>query len=145
MTNKTYNVFIVEDDPTYRKMFSFFLNERFGSDNDSTLFNVTSFESGEEMMKGLKNESPDIVFMDFYLNGYDKNAMNGKIAMRELKKQTPETEVVIISAKDTAINTVDLFKYGASDYLDKKYIGVSEVKELLDKLVMKIERKNYAL
>lgn len=139
---KLYNIFVVEDDPTYRKMLSYFLTDKKGT--KFLKYKISSFATGEEMLRYNK-EKPDIVFLDYYLNGICKTARCGKDIMRALKNREPETEIVIISSKDLAIDTLDLFRSGASGYMDKKYFGANELIEVVGNLVTKIERNKYAL
>lgn len=139
-----YNIFIVEDDPTYRKMLTHFLNEKLEEQGRLVRFKISAFKTGEEMFK-TKDAEPDIVFMDYYLDGEEKDARNGKDIMIALKNQVPGVEVVILSSKDAMINPVGLFRNGAFDYLDKKYCGFVEVQETVSKILTKMERNKYAL
>jgi DNA-binding NtrC family response regulator len=83
-----------------------------------TNYDIRIFESGEECMKHLEDK-PGIVFLDYYLNSVNKDAMDGLEVLQELKKLDPEADVVILSGQDKIEVAVQTMQYGAFDYIVK--------------------------
>jgi two-component system nitrogen regulation response regulator NtrX len=70
-----------------------------------------NFEDG---FKALREEQFDIVFLDVWLP--DKDGSEG---LREIKRNMPEVEVVMISGHGKIENAVDSIRWGAYDFLEK--------------------------
>jgi two-component system, OmpR family, response regulator len=114
MANKKTKIFIVEDDPMHLQM----LHDHLEQMSD---FAIKDFGTGEECLQHIreKNETPDIVFLDYYLNSVVKDAMDGLDVLVELKKILPQTDVVMLSGQDKIQVAVEVMKYGAFDYIVK--------------------------
>lgn len=114
MSNKNILIFIVEDDPMHLQM----LHDHLSKMSD---FAIKDFGTGEECIKHIteKKETPDIIFLDYYLDNVVKDAMDGLDALVEIKKIAPATDVVMLSRQDDIEVAVDIMKYGAFDYIVK--------------------------
>ena len=114
MSNRDILIFIVEDEPMHLQM----LHDHLSKMSD---FQIKDFGTGEECIRHIreKNEIPDIIFLDYYLNSIVKDAMDGLDALVEIKKIAPDTEVVMLSRQDKIQVAVDIMKYGAFDYIVK--------------------------
>ena len=104
-------LFIVDDDPVLAEMLKDHLSKM-------TNYEVKIFDTGEECLKNM-GEKPGIVFLDFYLNSVNKDAMDGLEVLQEIKKVDPETDVVILSGQDKIEVAVKTMQYGAFDYIVK--------------------------
>jgi len=111
MSNTHKKIFIVDDDPILAEMLKDHLVKM-------TSYEVKVFNTGEEILKSM-NELPGIVFLDFYLDSVNKNAMNGLEVLHEIKKISPETDVVMLSGQDKIEVAVKTMQYGAFDYIVK--------------------------
>lgn len=111
MSELNKKIFIVDDDPIQAEMLKDHLSKMSG-------FTVYYFKTGEECLKSV-HEFPGIVFLDFYLNSVNKEAMDGLEVLREIKKISPETDVVMLSGQDKIDVAVNTMKYGAFDYIVK--------------------------
>ncbi len=111
MANTHKKIFIVDDDPILAEMLKDHLVKM-------TSYEVKVFNSGEEILKSM-TELPGIVFLDFYLDSVNKNAMNGLEVLQEIKKISPETDVVMLSGQDKIEVAVKTMQYGAFDYIVK--------------------------
>ncbi|MBL7914516.1 MAG: C4-dicarboxylate transport transcriptional regulatory protein DctD [Bacteroidetes bacterium ADurb.Bin397] len=111
MAELSKKIFIVDDDPVLAEMLRDHLVKM-------TNYDVTSFSSGEECLKHL-DQFPGIVFLDFYLDSVNKDAMDGLQVLQEIKKASPESDVVMLSGQDKIQVAVDTMKYGAFDYIVK--------------------------
>jgi two-component system OmpR family response regulator len=111
MATLNKKIFIVDDDPIQAEMLREHLSKMSG-------FKIFVYNTGEECLKNV-NEFPGIVFLDFYLNSINKNAMDGMDVLQEIKKTSPETDVVMLSGQDKIEVAVNTMKYGAFDYIVK--------------------------
>src|ERR1041384_7423976 len=114
MANKKTKIFLVDDDPMHLQM----LHDHLEQMSD---FELTDFSTGEECIKYIreKNATPDIIFLDYYLNSVVKDAMDGLDVLVELKKIIPHTDVVMLSGQDKIQVAVEVMKFGAFDYIVK--------------------------
>jgi len=104
-------IFIVDDDPVLAEMLKDHLSKM-------TSYEVSVFETGEECLKYI-SDKPGIIFLDFYLNSVQKDAMNGLEILQEIKKIDPDVDVVILSGQDKIEVAVKTIQYGAFDYIVK--------------------------
>ncbi|MFA6054412.1 MAG: sigma-54 dependent transcriptional regulator [Thermodesulfovibrionales bacterium] len=77
-------------------------------------YNVITAGSGEEALKILKEQSPDLVLLDVWLSGID-----GVETLQEIKKTNPELPVVIISGHGNIELALKATRVGAYDFLEK--------------------------
>ncbi|MEI6817618.1 MAG: response regulator [Bacteroidota bacterium] len=108
---KEYTLFIVDDDPMQLEMLKDHLSKFHN-------FEVKVFPTGEECLEHL-NEKPNIIILDFNLNGVNKNAMNGIEVLKIIKKDAPDVEVIMLSGQEKIEVAVNTMKYGAFDYVVK--------------------------
>ena len=79
--------------------------------------NITAIKafSGEESLETLKtNMMLDVIVLDVKMPG-----MDGIETLREIKKASPLTEVIMLTAHATVESAIDGMKLGAYDYLMK--------------------------
>jgi len=101
-----YKIFIVEDDDWYREYLNYTLSL-------NPEHSVSVFQDGATCIKSL-DDQPDVVTVDFGLPD-----MTGAELLHKIKKQSPKTEVIIISEQDKIETALQLLKDGAYDYFVK--------------------------
>ncbi len=111
MAESRKKIFIVDDDPVLAEMLKDHLAKM-------TNYEISVFETGEDCLQKM-SQKPGIVFLDFYLNSVNRDAMNGLEVLQEIKQQDPEAEVVILSGQDKIEVAVKTMQYGAFDYIVK--------------------------
>jgi len=79
-------------------------------------YDVTVALTGEEGVKKVEEERPDVVLMDINLPGID-----GTEALRRIRIINPHQCVVILTAFATVENAVYALKEGASDFVKKPF------------------------
>jgi two-component system OmpR family response regulator len=104
-------IFIVDDDPAQSMMMQDYLSKY-------SSFTTHIFNSGEECIKNL-NLDPQIIFLDFNFDKVGALAMNGIDILKEIKREKPDTEIVMVSGQDKIEVAVNTMKYGAFDYIVK--------------------------
>lgn len=75
---------------------------------------VKTADSADKAMAMLKNESFDAIVMDFKMPG-----MDGIQALKNIKDQKPELQIILLTGYATVEKTVEAMKIGATDLLEK--------------------------
>lgn len=79
-------------------------------------FEVLTASTGEEGVRRVEEEHPEVVLMDVSLPGIDGNE-----AMRRIQKIHPFPSVVMLTAYATVDNAIQALKQGASDFVKKPF------------------------
>jgi two-component system, OmpR family, response regulator len=111
MNTDKIKIFLVDDDAVFLKS----LEIEFTHHTD---FTVETFESGEECLAHL-DEKPDVIILDYHLNGVNENAINGLETLDKIKAFNPEIPVVILSAQDQIDVAISCMHHKAFDYVVK--------------------------
>jgi two-component system, OmpR family, response regulator len=108
---KKVRLFLVDDDALYLKN----LEMDFAQNSDAV---IRTFSTGEQCLEHL-SQNPDIIVLDYYLDGVDKNAINGLETLDQLKAIRPEIPVIMLSSQDSIDVAVNCMKHLAFDYIVK--------------------------
>ena len=84
-------LFLVDDDAVFLKT----LEIEFLTHAD---FTIETYATGELCVENLAH-SPDVIILDYHLDGIDKNAMNGLATLDKIKEINPDIPVVILSSR----------------------------------------------
>jgi DNA-binding NtrC family response regulator len=104
-------IFLVDDDAMFLKSLEIeFLHH--------TDFIVETFATGELCLEQL-SDAPDIIILDYHLNGIDKHAMNGIETLDKIKASHPDMPVVMLSAQDKIEVAISCMHHRAFDYVVK--------------------------
>tara|TARA_B100000809_G_scaffold185304_1_gene183390 strand:- start:11815 stop:13158 length:1344 start_codon:yes stop_codon:yes gene_type:complete len=103
---KGFKIFIAEDDIWYSEILRYHLEL-------NPEYEVKTFDSGKKLIKAL-HEKPDVITLDYSLPD-----TNGKELLSFLKKESPNSQVIIVSGQEDISTAVSLLKDGAYDYLVK--------------------------
>lgn len=77
-------------------------------------YEVLTAESGEEALRIFKNERPPIVLTDIKMPG-----MDGIELLQRIKKESPETEVIMITGHGDMELAIQSLKFDATDFVTK--------------------------
>jgi diguanylate cyclase (GGDEF)-like protein len=102
-------------------------------------YDVITAPTGEEGVKKVKEEKPDVVLMDINLPGID-----GTEALRRVRKINPLQCVVMLTAFATLDNAILALKEGASDFIKKPFENehlIHIVNQSLEKYRTSIEKQ----
>jgi DNA-binding NtrC family response regulator len=110
MENKI-KVFLVDDDAFFLKS----LEIEFLEHAD---FSVETFTTGEICVANL-SAKPDVIILDYHLDGIDKNAMNGIETLDKIKEFDKTIPVVMLSSQDKIEVAVNCMHHKAFDYIVK--------------------------
>ena len=125
-------IWCVEDDQAIRDLMIYTLNV--------SGFEARGFTNGEEMLKALDAERPEMILLDIMLPGED-----GISILKRLKGSavTRDIPVVIASAKGTEFDKVIGLDLGADDYLAKPF-GMMEMISRVRAVLRRVAPKNEA-
>ena len=110
MENKI-KIFLVDDDAFFLKS----LEIEFLEHAD---FSIETFTTGEICVANLST-NPDVVILDYHLDGIDKNAMNGIETLDKIKQYNKDIPVVMLSSQDKIEVAVNCMHHKAFDYIVK--------------------------
>ncbi|MDF1517651.1 MAG: response regulator, partial [Lutibacter sp.] len=85
-------LFLVDDDAVYLKL----MEIEFLAHGD---FDIETYPTGEMCLENLSC-NPDVIILDFYLDGVQKNAMNGMETLDKIKATNPNIPVIMLSSQD---------------------------------------------
>lgn len=111
MKSDKIKIFLVDDDALFLKS----LQIEFMHHTD---FIVETFATGELCLQSL-SKRPDVIILDYHLNGIDPHAMNGIETLDKIKENDPEIPVVMLSSQDKIDVAISCMHHRAFDYVVK--------------------------
>jgi two-component system, OmpR family, response regulator len=111
INEKKVKLFLVDDDAMYLKLLEIEFLQRAD-------FDIETFATGELCIANLSH-LPDVIILDYYLDGIDKQAMNGIETLDKIKAFNADIPVVMLSSQDKIEVAVDCMLHKASDYVVK--------------------------
>ncbi|MFZ2284365.1 MAG: response regulator [Lutibacter sp.] len=116
-------LFLVDDDAVYLKL----LEIEFLQHGD---FDIETYPTGELCMENLSNK-PDVIILDYYLDGVDVNAMNGMETLDKIKASNPNIPVVMLSSQDKIDIAISCMHHGAFDYVVKSETAFIRLQKII--------------
>ncbi len=124
MNNKAViKLFLVDDDVVFLKS----LEIDFLQHGD---FIIETFVTGELCVKNLSN-NPDVIILDYFLDGIDKNAMNGIETLDKIKAVNPDMPVIMLSAQDKIDVAINCMHHKAFDYVVKSETAFMRLQKII--------------
>jgi len=108
------SVLVVDDDADLRSLLSDLLSEE--------KYGVRTAQTGAEALASVAKDLPDLVMMDVQLPDQD-----GIGVLRQLKREQPELEVIVMTAFGGSSTAIKAMEQGAYDYVTKPF----EIEDLL--------------
>ena len=124
MTETKLRVLVLDDEPIVCKRLQPAL-EKLG-------FAVDTFTQSVEAMHQVQQSAYDIVITDLKMKEVD-----GMRFLEEVKKQRPETEVIVITGFATMETAKQSFQKGVFDFIAKPF-KLSEIQEVVNRAAAKI-------
>lgn len=127
MIDKTkIKLFLVDDDALYLKSLEIdFLK----LDN----FSIETFGTGEQCIANLSHD-PDVIILDYHLNGIHKNAMNGIETLDKIKAFNPDIPVVVLSSQDKIDVAINCMHHKAFDYIVKSETAFMRLQKIIPRI-----------
>jgi len=116
-------LFLVDDDAVFLKK----LEIEFLLHAD---FIVETYSTGELCMENLSH-NPDVIILDYHLDGIDKNAMNGIDTLNKIKAFNPDIPVVMLSSQDKIEVAISCMHNRAFDYVVKSETAFVRLQKII--------------
>jgi len=91
---------------------------------------IETFATGELCIENLSN-NPDVIILDYYLDGIDKNAMNGLETLDKIKFFKPDIPVVMLSSQDKIDVAINCMHHKAFDYVVKSETAFVRLQKII--------------
>ena len=128
-------IFLVDDDALFLKS----LEIEFLQHAD---FIIETYTTGELCIENLFR-NPDVIILDYYLDGVDKNAMNGIETLDKIKDFNPDIPVIILSSQDKIDVAINCMHHKAIDYVMKSETAFMRLQKIISDIFSykKIEKE----
>jgi len=123
---KQADILVIDDEAGPRDSLRMILKDR---------HRVRTAESGPEGLAMIREQKPDLVFLDIRMPG-----MDGVEVMRRIKAFDPDIEVAIITAYAAVETAQAAVRQGALDYLSKPF-AVSDVRDIVERALERCRRR----
>ncbi len=124
MTSKhKLKLFLVDDDAVFLKLLEIELREHAD-------FEIETYPTGELCIENLSN-NPDIIILDYHLNGIHKDIMNGIETLDYIKTMKPLIPVVMLSAQNEIDVAINCMNHKAFDYVIKSEMSLLRLKKTI--------------
>jgi len=123
---KKIKIFLVDDDALFLKSLEIeFLNH--------ADFEIETYSTGEICLKNLSH-NPDVIILDYYLDGIDKGAMNGIKTLDKIKSYNSDIPVIMLSSQDKIEVAVSCMHHRAYDYVVKSETAFVRLKKIISSI-----------
>jgi len=116
-------LFLVDDDALFLKS----LEIEFLEHAD---FVIETFATGELCIHNLKN-TPDVIILDYQLDGIEPNAMNGIETLDKIKAYNPDIPVIMLSSQDKIDVAISCMHHRAFDYVVKSETAFLRLQKII--------------
>lgn len=116
-------LFLVDDDAMFLKS----LEIEFLQHAD---FTIETFATGELCLENLTH-NPDVIILDYHLDGIEKNAMNGMETLDKIKSANPDIPVVMLSSQDRIEVAINCMHHRAFDYVVKSETAFMRLQKII--------------
>ena len=123
MNNEKIKLFLVDDDAVFLKL----LEIEFMEHAD---FDIETYATGELCMENISHQ-PDVIVLDYYLDGVDRDAINGIDTLDQIKAFNPELPVIMLSSQDKIDVAINCMHHKAFDYVVKSETAFMRLKKII--------------
>jgi two-component system OmpR family response regulator len=116
-------LFLVDDDALYLKS----LEIEFLEHAD---FTIETYATGELCMSNL-SRNPDVIVLDYHLDGIDRTAMNGLETLDKIKSANPDIPVIMLSSQDKIDVAIKCMHHKAFDYVVKSETAFMRLQKII--------------
>lgn len=135
MNSEKIKLFLVDDDAFFLKS----LEIEFLHHGD---FSIETFPTGEKCVENLSH-GPDVIILDYHLDGIERHAMNGMATLDMIKAYNENITVVILSSQDKIAVAIDCMHHRALDYVVKSETAFTRLQKIITDVLslQKIEKQ----
>ena len=96
-------------------------------------YQVHTAVDGKEALQSIQKDKIDLVALDLRMPG-----LSGIDVLRQIKKNDPDIEVIVITAHGTAEDAKEAVRYGAGDFITKPF----NISDLVNSVNKSLERRS---
>ena len=122
-TESKIKLFLVDDDILFLKS----LEIEFLQHAD---FIIETFATGEKCIANLSN-TPDVIILDYHLNGIEKTAIDGIETLDKIKAMNPDIPVIMLSSQDKIDVAINCMHHRAFDYVVKSETAFLRLQKII--------------
>lgn len=127
METNRIKLFLVDDDALLLKAMEIdFLQH--------TSFIIETYATGELCVENL-SRNPDIIILDYHLNGITKDAMNGVDTLDKIKAKLPNIPVIMLSSQDKIDVAINCMHHHAHDYVVKSETAFIRLQKIIADII----------
>ena len=123
MNNEKIKLFLVDDDAVFLKSLAI----EFLQHAD---FTIETYATGEKCIENLSH-TPDVIILDYRLDGIDKFAMNGIKTLDKIKAFNQDIPVIMLSSQDKIDVAIDCMHHRAFDYVVKSETAFMRLQKII--------------
>ncbi|MBL0144582.1 MAG: response regulator [Chitinophagaceae bacterium] len=123
MKSEKIKLFLVDDDAMFLKS----LEIDFLQHAD---FAIETYATGELCIKNLMH-SPDVIILDYQLDGIDSTAINGLETLDKIKSINPDIPVIMLSSQDKIDVAINCMHHRAFDYVVKSETAFMRLQKII--------------
>jgi two-component system OmpR family response regulator len=116
-------LFLVDDDALFLKSMEIEFMEHAD-------FTIETFATGELCLEHLSN-NPDVIILDYQLDGIDKTAINGLETLDKIKAFNNDIPVVMLSSQDKIEVAINCMHHKAFDYVVKSETSFLRLQKII--------------
>ncbi len=120
-------LFLVDDDALLLRS----LEIQFQEHSD---FIIKTFSTGEQCINHL-SEGPDVIILDYHLDGIDASAMNGLATLDKIKAFNNHIPVIMLSSQDKIDVAINCMHHKASDYVVKSETAFMRLQKIISDIM----------
>lgn len=121
--NNKIKLFLVDDDAVFLKLLEIELLEHAD-------FIIETYPTGESCLKNLSH-NPDVIILDYHLDGIDKNAINGLETLNKIKNYNSDIPVIMLSSQDKIDVAINCMHHRAYDYVVKSETAFLRLQKII--------------
>jgi two-component system OmpR family response regulator len=121
-------LFLVDDDALFLKSLEIEFTEHADFTEDE--YTIETYATGELCMENLSHE-PDVIILDYHLDGIDKTAMNGLETLDKIKAFNKDIPVVMLSSQDKIEVAINCMHHKAFDYVVKSETSFLRLQKII--------------
>lgn len=126
MNKEKIKLFLVDDDAVYLKS----LEIEFIQHAD---FIIETYATGELCIQHLSH-NPDVIILDYFLDGIEINAMNGIETLDKIKAINFDIPVVMLSCQDKIDVAISCMHHKAFDYVVKSETSFVRLQHIINNI-----------
>ncbi|UEG50881.1 response regulator [Ferruginibacter lapsinanis] len=116
-------LFLVDDDALFLKSLEIEFMQHAN-------FIIETYATGELCVQSLSN-APDVIILDYHLDGIDTKAMDGLAALDAIKTINPDIPVIMLSSQDKIEVAINCMHHKAYDYVVKSETAFIRLQKII--------------